>query len=92
MTASLFVYFKCPADADVVAPVGAMQNHLARECGVRGRLMRRRDDPTTWMEIYEDIGDFDRFEAHLAAAVARHRIEALLRPGERRHAERFVSP
>jgi hypothetical protein len=92
VTASLYVYFKAPADADVATPVATMQEALARESGVRGRLLRRRDDPTTWMEIYEDIGDFAQFEALLAAAVSRHGLEGLLRPGERRHAERFVTP
>jgi hypothetical protein len=92
VTASLYVYFKCPTDADVVAPVAAMQAELLRESGVRGRLMRRRDDPTTWMEIYEDIGDFAQFEVRLAAAVERHGLERVLRPGEHRHAERFIEP
>lgn len=92
MTASLYVYFKCPADVEVTAAVRAMQAELLRESGVHGRLLRRRDDPTTWMEIYENIGDFTQFEALLDAAVARHGLGALLRPGERRHAERFVTP
>ena len=53
--------------------------------------MRRRDNPETWMEIYEDVGDFDAFEARLAAAAQAHGLTALLKEGERRHVERFVS-
>jgi len=26
---------------------------IERECGVRGRWMQRRDDATTYMEVYE---------------------------------------
>ena len=35
---------------------------LERECSVRGRWMHRRDDPTTYMEVYEDVKDAARFE------------------------------
>ena len=38
---------------------------LERECGVRGRWMHRRDDPATYMEVYEDVKDAARFEALL---------------------------
>jgi len=38
---------------------------LERECGVRGRWMHRRDDPSTYMEVYEDVKDEARFEALL---------------------------
>ncbi len=91
MTANLYVYFKAPTDADVAPRVRAMQAELARDTHVQGRLMRRRDRPETWMEVYEDIGDFDAFEARLAAAAERHDLAALLQAGERRHVERFVS-
>ena len=91
MTAYLYVYFKAPTGADVAPRVRGMQTELARETGVQGRVMRRRDRPETWMEVYEDIGDFDAFEAHLAAAVDRHGLSAVLQPGELRHVERFIS-
>jgi hypothetical protein len=90
LSASLYVYYKTAPDAEVARRVHGMQRELARRSGVQGRLMRRRDDACTWMEIYEGIGDLDAFEAMLAEAVARHRLEDLPRPGERRHAERFV--
>jgi hypothetical protein len=35
------------------------------ECGVRGRWMHRRDDPATYMEIYEGVKDAARFETVL---------------------------
>ena len=38
---------------------------LERECGVRGRWMRRRDDPATYMEVYEGVADSAKFEAVL---------------------------
>ena len=39
---------------------------IERECGVRGRWMHRRDDPVTYMEVYEGVTDTARFEAVLA--------------------------
>ena len=56
---------------------------VERECGVRGRWMHRRDDPTTYMEVYEGVKDAARFEAVLA------RESAGL--GLQRRTERFVS-
>ena len=55
---------------------------LERECGVRGRWMHRRDDPTTYMEVYEDVKDAARFEALLEREGAKL--------GVPRRLERFV--
>ena len=38
---------------------------IERECKVRGRWMHRRDDPATYMEVYEDVQDAAAFEAVL---------------------------
>jgi hypothetical protein len=56
---------------------------LERECGVRGRWMHRRDDPTTYMEVYEDVKDAARFEATLEREGAKL--------GLQRRTEKFVS-
>lgn len=50
--------------------------------GVRGRWMRRRDEPTTYMEVYEDVPDAAAFESLLERESARL--------GLQRHVERFV--
>ena len=55
---------------------------LERECGVRGRWMHRRDDLTTYMEVYEDVKDPARFEALLEREGAKL--------GLQRRLERFV--
>jgi hypothetical protein len=38
---------------------------VERACGVRGRWMRRRDDLTTYMEVYEGVKDESAFEVVL---------------------------
>ena len=55
---------------------------LFSECGVRGRWMRRRDDPATYMEVYEGVTDEAAFEALLEREGAKL--------GVARRLERFV--
>ncbi len=55
---------------------------IERDTGVRGRWMRRRDEATTFMEVYEGVSDERAFEALL------ERESAAL--GLERHVERFV--
>lgn len=92
MTCSYYIYYRTTAGADEVRQaVGAMQRALAQETGVEGRLMRRADDPTTWMEIYEAVPDAAGFERRLDAAVERFALARLLAADARRHVERFVA-
>jgi len=91
MTVSYYVYYRARAGADEVRRVvGELQRMLERETGVRGQLMHRADDPTTWMEIYEDVGAVDAFEHAAAAAVERSGFAQLLPSDGQRHVERFV--
>jgi IMP cyclohydrolase len=50
--------------------------------GVVGRWMRRRDEPTTFMEVYEQVEDESAFEAVLEREAAKLGLE--------RRTERFV--
>jgi hypothetical protein len=68
--------------AELRAAVERLFALLERECGVRGRWMHRRDDPTTYMEVYEDVKDMARFEPLLEREGAKL--------GVQRRLERFV--
>ena len=63
-----YVYYK--VDPKRLAELRESVAHLfavvERECGVRGRWMHRRDDPATYMEVYEDVEDTVKFEAVLS--------------------------
>jgi hypothetical protein len=59
--------------------------------GIAGRLLRRRDDESTWMEIYDNVADTERFEAELALLVERHGLAAMLAAGSARKQEIFRS-
>jgi hypothetical protein len=52
------------------ASIARLLDVIERETGVRGRWMRRRDDPSTYMEVYEGISDDKAFEALLLREAA----------------------
>jgi hypothetical protein len=62
-----YVYYKVDPRrlAEVRAGVERLFGVVERECGVRGRWMHRRDDPATYMEVYEGVKDAAKFEAVL---------------------------
>ena len=79
-----YVYYKVPPEqvARLRTAVQALFSAVEKECGVRGRWMHRRDDPSTYMEVYEDVKDEAAFEALLEREGARL--------GVQRKLERFV--
>jgi len=91
VTTNYYVYYRVPAGNAERArsAVGALQRELAAATGIVGRLLRRRDDETTWMEIYEGVTDGLAFEAKLVELVARHGLPALLASGSARKQEVF---
>ena len=86
-----YIYYRVPPGnaSRARTAVGALQKELAAATGIGGRLLRRRDDETTWMEIYEGVPDSARFEAKLSELVERHGIPALLTAGSTRKQEVF---
>lgn len=91
MRLNYYVYYRVPAgNAERArAAVAALQRELAGVTGIGGQLLRRRDDETTWMEIYEGVEDEPRFEAKLAELVERHGVKVLVAPGSSRKQEVF---
>ena len=79
-----YVYYK--VDQVRLAALRALVHELFQEIekqtGVRGRWMHRRDDPLTYMEVYEDVQDEKAFEALLEREGAKL--------GVPRKVERFV--
>ena len=86
-----YVWYRVTADPlGARAAVDAMMTDVARRTGIAGRLLLRRDEPDTWMEIYEGVADPARFERELAAAVQRHGIARFIAV-DGRHVEAFVA-
>lgn len=62
-----YVYYRLGAERvpEVRARIESLFAEVERQCGIRGRWMRRRDDPSTYMEVYEGVRDSAAFEALL---------------------------
>lgn len=93
MPINYYVYYRVAPSAAARArtAVEAVQSALGQDTGIQGRLLRRDDDSTTWMEIYEGVADRLRFEAALERLLAQYNFRDCLAPDARRHTERFVS-
>ena len=79
-----YVYYRVDADrvSALRLQVERLFEQIQEQFGVRGRWMRRRDDPATYMEVYEGVADDAAFEALLARESAALGLE--------RRIERFV--
>ena len=79
-----YVYYKVAPEklAALRALVEELFRELEKQTGVRGRWMHRRDDPLTYMEVYEGVKDQKVFEALLEREGAKL--------GVARKVERFV--
>jgi hypothetical protein len=88
---AFYVYYRIDPQAAAIARqrVDTLLERVQQRCGVRGRLMTKRDEPNLWMEIYEDVVDAPLFESGLAAEAACLGLEALLLPGSERRMECF---
>ena len=79
-----YVYYRVDA-AGIDSIRSSVQKIFATvkaKTGIQGRWLRRRDDPTTYMEVYEGVADDAAFEALLARETAGF--------GPQRRVERFV--
>jgi hypothetical protein len=92
MLLNYYIYYRvAPSEAARVrAVVEAVQLALREDTGAQGSLLRREDDPTTWMEIYESVADPSRFETALEGLLAQHGFDGCLASDSRRHTERFI--
>jgi hypothetical protein len=83
-----YVYYPAPREPEAVLPrLRQMLRALEASAGVRARLEARTDaNRPTWMEVYENVTDTERFAARLDGAVAALGIEGL---AAARHIERF---
>ena len=68
-----YVYYKLNAEQIALARslVNELFEQVKQKFGVHGRWMRRRDDPSTYMEVYEGVKDGAAFEALMQSEAAR---------------------
>jgi len=79
-----YVYYRVdPERVDALRPaVEALLESIKLQTGVEGAWMRRRDEPTTFMEVYQGVTDEPAFETVLARESAALGLE--------RKTERFI--
>lgn len=86
MALSLYIYYRVNGNIlPIQQQANALLAEIQKKTEVEGRLLRRRDDAHTWMEIYEPISDAAAFSTILQAAVAGQPLLAALQ----RHEEWF---
>lgn len=60
------MYYRVVGDeSHALRVIAAMVASVEARTGVTGRLLKRCDDPKTWMEVYAPVADVDRFRAIL---------------------------
>ena len=86
-----FIYYRVnPAfEAEAAAAVEQIQFGIESETNIVGRLLRKREEPQLWMEVYEDAPAGDAFEAILNQAVEKSGFARFLQPGSGRKTECF---
>ena len=79
-----YVYYRVEADRVSLlrSQVESLFDKVQKQFNIRGRWMRRRDDPSTYLEVYEGVADDAAFEALLARETKGF--------GPERRTERFV--
>ncbi|MFN3988320.1 MAG: DUF4936 family protein [Rhodocyclaceae bacterium] len=93
MKLDYYIYYRLSPErnhADAREAVRSLQSRMLARTGVSGRLMVRRDDGHTWMEIYPDVIDAEAFDAALEEETRAAGFETWLEPATVRHVERFV--
>ena len=87
-----YIWYRIAGDPIAArAVVDALLADVFLHAGVTGRVLVGRDDPRTWMEVYEHVADVALFERELAAGIARHGVTRCAEDGLR-HTEAFVAP
>jgi hypothetical protein len=87
-----YIYYRVADPVQAQPLVQHIQAAVHAHTGIAGRLVRNRDEPSTWMEIYEGVTEGTDFEHCLAAAVQATDFRAVLMTGAQRHMECFEDP
>ncbi|MDD5390152.1 MAG: DUF4936 family protein [Gallionellaceae bacterium] len=89
MSFGYYIWYRVRADErETETVIRHMMARLACRAGVTGRLLKKREEPRLWMEIYEEVGDPAAFERLLAAAVDEFDVEMFCE--DSRHSECFT--
>ncbi len=87
-----YIYYRIQTNLipAIETAIQLIQSEIQTQLGVTGRLLKKRDEPELWMEIYEKVPDASAFEAVLREAETKSGIASLLDPASKRHLECFL--
>ncbi len=87
-----YIYYpvRIGLEGDLARVLYNAQADLQARTGISGRVLRKADDPWTWMEIYENVADVAAFDTALEDVIERHGLLRFVDEGACRHTERFV--
>lgn len=89
-TTSIHVYYRVAADSTGARKrIRALLADIETRTGIRGTLLARSDDPTTWMETYAPVMRATAFRRVLDQLAQEHEVATLTADG-RRHVEAFA--
>lgn len=90
MSLNYYIYYRVSEKeaGEAETLVRSMQARLACRSGVAGRLLKKRDEPGLWMEVYEGVVEPARFERLLDQAVDEFDLAMFL--DGTRHSECFL--
>lgn len=78
------MYYRVAGDeSDALRAIAAMVATVEARTGVTGRLLKRCDDPKTWMEVYAPVADVDRFRAFLHECAQQQGVAQHAQDGKR---------
>jgi len=90
-TASIHVYYRVAADSTGARNrIRALLADVETRTGIRGTLLARSDDPTTWMETYTPVARAAAFRRVLDQLAREHEAAMLTTDGQR-HVEAFAA-
>ena len=93
MAYSYYIYYRIdPGQADACAQkIKELLAAVQETTGITGRLLKKREEPLLWMEIYENVAYAEAFEMALAHAAAKLGVLSFLQPDSGRHVECFTN-
>ena len=91
MAYSYFVYYRVATDRAQACEARVLDlfSALKQSTNVSGRLLRKRQEPLLWMEVYENVRDDAKFELELEQATVRLTLNECLQEGQTRRSECF---
>lgn len=88
-----YIYYRVSAahSLEASAAVKQIQYEIEAHFSIAGRLLKKREEPLLWMEIYENVPSSEAFEAALKSAESKAEIMRFVAGDGLRHVECFVA-